>query len=178
MLSILGQAKTGAVFTGIDKQKELVELAIRSAALNGQKITFQHLDISETRKAFAAECFDAVVFNPPYFTEGQTAPDFRRAASRHADSSLLTLFLENASYLLKNRGDVYFCYPAEKMPRCFHEMRRFRLEPKILQLVANKQGGNPRLLLLKGKKNAGEGLIVEPVRTYADLVLPENGSSD
>lgn len=174
ILCILGQAKTGADFLGIEKQAELVELAKKSAKMNAQEINFFEMDIADIRREWKAETADAVIFNPPYFTEGEVGPDSRRAMTRHADGSALALFLDSASFMLKNRGNVFFCYPAEKLTDCFCKMRQFRLEPKRLQLVAGKKDGKPRLALLMGKKNAGEGIVIEPVCTYEDLVPCES----
>lgn len=47
VLSVLGAAKTGAAFTGIDRQESQIALAVRSAALNGQSILFHVMDVAD-----------------------------------------------------------------------------------------------------------------------------------
>lgn len=170
VLSILGEAKTGAQFTGIEKYGSLCRLAEKSAEENGQSIQFREMDISEVRECFEPGCFSAAVMNPPYFKDTEDCADTYRTDARHRKKEELASFFDAAFFLLKNGGDLYVCYPAEYLAELFSFLSASRLEPKQLQLVANNRQAAPRLALVKAKKNAKPGLVLEPVRTPEELV--------
>ena len=161
ILSILGQAKTGASFVGVDMQAALCNMASRSAKMNGQAIDFRCMDVVDAPDVFGHGSFSAVVCNPPYFTAGDRSENPSRAAARHGDNGALDAFLATAFLLLKNGGKIFLCYPMAQLCDIFCALREHRLEPKRLKTVATKRDTVPTLALIEAKKDAKAGLIVE-----------------
>ncbi len=159
VVSILGQAKTGARFVGVEKQRALCELAARSAAMNAQDIPFFCMDVADAPAALGRGTFSAAVCNPPYFRAGERSPDEARALSRHADA--LEPFFAAAFQLLNNGGPLFLSYPCALLSPVFSLLSRARLEPKRLRLVAANEQKAPYLALIEARKLGKPGLKME-----------------
>ena len=163
VIAVLGAAYTGAAFTGIDVQAPLVELAARSAAMNGQDVRFETLDVREAPAHFGHGSFTAAVLTPPYFSSDTGAPEGARAVSRHADAGLTDAMLRAAFLLLKNGGKLFLCYPCAGLAEILCRLRENRLSPKRMRLVAGSRDAAPYLALIEAKKHAKPGLLMEPI---------------
>lgn len=159
LISILGAAKTGARFVGVEKQAKLVELARRSAAMNGQAIDFLEMDVRDAPGVLGHGSFTLALTNPPYFDAlGALSPHEGRQMARQGGAALLPAFLEAAFLLLKNGGKLFMCWPAGGLTDALCLLRAHRLEPKALQLVC--EGQEPRLALITAKKLGKSGLTL------------------
>lgn len=164
VLSLLGAAKTGAAFTGVERYEELAALSRESAALNGQEIPFYTMDVADAPVFFGHGSFSAAVCNPPYYSAGEQSPNDARRQARHADADALDRFFHAAFLLLKNGGALYVCFPADRITTLFRALYGARLMPKRLRPVAAAAESRPYLLLVQAKKDAKEGLIFEPTQ--------------
>lgn len=169
VLCVLGQAYTGAAFTGVDVEPRLTALAARSAAQNGQDIAFLTLDVRDAPARLGHGAFDAAVCNPPYFTAGPVSADPARAAARHDAGGTFEAMLHAAFLLLKNGGRLFLCYHAAGLAAAMTALHAHRLEAKRLRLVAAGPDRPPRLALIEAKKDGGAGLFVEPVLFEREL---------
>ena len=160
ILSVLGQAKTGASFTGIEKHGALCALARESASANGQDIPFYEMDVADAPAFFGEGAFTAAVCNPPYYSSGDRSGQPLRADARYAEDGP-DVFLKAAGRLVKNGGDLYLCYPAARLCDIFVLLRNVRLEPKLVRFVPGRDAV-PRLVLIRARKNAGSGLRYIP----------------
>ncbi len=158
ILCILGAGKTGAGFTGVDKQARLVSLARRSAAMNGQTIPFYEMDVQCAPAFFGHGAFTAAVMNPPYFGLGEAGRNRSRALARHGNADTPAIFLTAAFLLLKNGGRLFLCWPVEGLTDILSALRKARLEPKRMTLTGVKN--KPRLALIEAKKLGKGGLTL------------------
>lgn len=158
LLCILGEGKTGARFTGVDKQTRLIELARRSAEMNAQAIAFHAMDAADAPAFFGHGAFTAAVMNPPYFSAESAGISESRALARHGGADTLNTFLTATFLLLKNGGKLFLCWPAEGLTDIFSALRKERLEPKRMTLVC--RAGKPRLALIEARKLGKSGLIL------------------
>lgn len=163
VLSVLGQAYTGASFTGIDIQSDVVALAARSAERNGQDIRFETQDILTAPSRFGEGAFTAAVWNPPYFTDNGNREDPARDLARHADAAALSDMARALFRLVKNGGRVFLCCPCTELARILAMLSNTRLEPKRMRLVAHTPKDAPYLALIEAKKDGHSGLVIEPL---------------
>jgi tRNA1(Val) A37 N6-methylase TrmN6 len=107
-----------------DQNAEMLALATINAADNGfaERTQIVAADVTgkgtERRAAGLAEnAFDAVIANPPFFTEdaGTLADDAGRAGARHMDSGALDLWVKTAAGCAAAGGEIVFVYPAENL---------------------------------------------------------------
>ncbi|MEG1525527.1 MAG: methyltransferase [Clostridia bacterium] len=161
IISILGQAKTGAAFVGVEKQESLCSLARQSAALNGQEIPFYCMDVLDAPTKLGRGIFSVAVMNPPYFSAGNTNINASRALARHVETGGLNDFLLAAFHLLKNGGKLFLCYPADRLADIVCALRAHRLEPKHLRPALPDKHGRPQRVLIQAKKDGSPGLVWE-----------------
>ena len=162
-VSILLSAKTRASrITGIEIQKQLVEIANRSAALNHieNKVKFINGDICDIRKLMGAGSADVVVANPPYLRRGVGADNRDRSAAiaRHEICCTIADVAEAAGWLLRQGGKFYIVYRPERLVDLFYAMRVAGVEPKEIQPAYASADVPPSLVLVCGKKGAPTGL--------------------
>ena len=173
ILCILGQGLTGAAFTGVERQGRLVDMARRSAAHNGQPVTFYEMDVSDAPAVLGHGAFTAAVMNPPYFTDGERSENASRADARHGDSGTLDAFLHAAFLLLKNGGKLFLCWPAERLTDALCALRHNRLEPKRMELTG--PAGAPRLALIEARKLGKPGMKIALTARIGDGGAMEGG---
>lgn len=63
----------------------------------------------------AAERFDSIVSNPPYFAEGLRSADARRSMARHADALPHDALCKSAYRLLADEGEMSVVLPVESV---------------------------------------------------------------
>ena len=108
----------GSDFTGIDIQEEMVEMANRSALLNGvqEKVRFELCDVKEVKHYFKGESFDVIVTNPPYMKAGNGLinPDIQKAVSRHEIACTVSVLWQQP--LLAERREALYDTSSSRLP--------------------------------------------------------------
>jgi tRNA1Val (adenine37-N6)-methyltransferase len=165
ILPILLEAKNpGKSFTGLEIQPENVDMARRSALINGtENVTFVEGDIRRADEIFGKNSTDVVVSNPPYMKAGSgvtNLADAKMIARHEILVSLEELVAQTAS-LLKDGGRCYYVHRPFRLVDIFSEMRKYRVEPKRLRLVYPQSDKEPVLALIEGRKNGGIELKIE-----------------
>jgi len=171
ILALLLSAKVeGSKITGIEVQKEVAEMAKKSIELNNLKdrIEILNINVKEINKDVK---YDAVVSNPPYKKEGTgiTNENSVKLISRHEIEGNLEDFIKAASITLKDNGSMYMVNRPERLVDIFENCRKYKLEPKELQIVYSKVNSKPSLILIKATKNANRYLkVLEPLYIYKE----------
>lgn len=143
---------------GVEKQEEVCEMAQRSIQLNQLENQFKIVneDIIYLTKILGKNNFDAVVMNPPYKKRdtGIKNQEEKKIISRHETSATLEDFIEITKDLLKDKGEIYMVHRPERLVDILAIMRMYKIEPKILRFVFSNKNSEPKLILVKGIKNA------------------------
>jgi len=151
---------------GIEREKIMLKLA--KANINQLKLKNYHLiggDIRVLQNFFPRpEYFDQVVFNPPYRLphQGKLSPISSKNRAKFALETSLADFCQAASFLLKNKGELFLSYLSEQLAYLFTTCKQYRLEPKELIFIHPTLKHSPKICLLKAKKNAKSGLKIHP----------------
>ena len=172
IIPILLSAKTNAShFTGLEIQHESADMAERSVRMNGleDRISIREGDIRQAETYFGAESFDAVTSNPPYMAGGRalTNPDSPMAIARHEICCTLSDVVSSASKLLRSGGRFYMVHRPERMAEIFENLRKYRLEPKRMQLVYPYVDREANMVLFECVKGGKPELCTEkPIIVY------------
>ena len=124
---------------GIEVQQELAELALTNLTANSfagfGKII--HGDINQIETLITAESYDTVVCNPPFYAanSGRVSHNQQSLIARHQIAGTVEDFLRAAAFAVKNGGEVYFIYPAERISECVFLAAKYRLEMKTLRFI-------------------------------------------
>lgn len=162
VICVLGADNTKASFTGVERQKRLVELAQKSAAYNRQQIRFLEADVAQASERLGRGQFTAAVMNPPYFTSGEQSESASRCLARHDAGDSLAAFLAAAFALVKNGGKLFIVYPASALSELYAALLNARFQPKRMRFVHTKPEEPALRVLIEAKKDSKAGLVVEP----------------
>lgn len=150
---------------GVEIQKEVAEMASRSAKLNNLENRFEVLNenIINLNKIYNNQSFDVIVTNPPYKKKnsGIINENEKKVISRHEITANLEDFIKISKDLLKDKGEFYIVHRPERLVDIFSLMRKYKIEPKVLKMVYPNRNKEPNLMLIKGIKNAKPFLKVE-----------------
>jgi len=150
---------------GIEIQEEIAEMANRSIKLNNLENKFEIINenILNLLKIFEKNSFDAIVTNPPYkkIGTGIINEDEKKIISRHEITANLEDFIMISTMLLKDKGEFYMVHRPDRLVDILSIMRKNKLEPKLLRFVFSNMNKEPKLILIKGIKNAKPFLKIE-----------------
>ena len=114
IIGILLCAKTKlSKIYGIDVQKYVCDMALRSIKLNNLEDKFEiiNTNIKKLTNTFEEASFDAIVSNPPYFVNSLKCPNLQRNTARHTDTLSLEDLLQNSQQLLAPQGSIALILP-------------------------------------------------------------------
>ena len=165
ILPVLLSLKSDAEFVGVDIVPELIEMAERSAKLNGlsERVKFLCADIKNIANVLAGRRFDVVVTNPPYKSAGSGIPskNYNAYVARHEALVTLEDVVKGAAALLRAGGRFYMINRPDRLCDSMELMRKYKIEPKRLRFVHADIEKEPVMFLVCGVKGAGRELIVE-----------------
>ena len=151
----------------LDIQKQAYDQVCCSIEKNGleDRLTPYNCDLREIDKTFSAEEYSLVTMNPPYKPVGTGIQSMSQSAAiaRHELCCNIEDAVKAAAYLLKYGGRFCMCHRPERLVDTLELMRQYKLEPKRLRFVQDRQGEQPFLFLVQGQKGAKPFLRVEPV---------------
>lgn len=159
--------KPPAFTYGVEIQKEAFELFSDSVRDNGltEKIMPVKADLTKDEELLQVprEKMDMVTVNPPYFKvkAGLERLSPAQAMARHELLCDLEQVIRAASLLLKYGGSLKICHIPERLTDIMCLMRKYGIEPKVLQPAHNKATEKPYLVLLSGRKGGKSGLVIE-----------------
>lgn len=160
---------------GIEIQEDVAEMAERSIKLNKLEDKFKifNINIKELfdEKILQKNKYDVVVMNPPYKEAGtgKTNEDESKLIARHEVKATLLDFINTASALLKDRGELYIVHKPERTVDIMQEMRENKIEPKEIKIVYPYQNAEASLILIKGVKGGKKFFkIDEPLYIYKE----------
>ncbi len=159
---------------GLELQPDFADLSRRNLVENRLegRVSIETADLRRHRELLAAESFDLVVSNPPYFAEstGYSAPEVARSAAREEKTCTLTDLCAAARWALRWGGRFALVHRPERLSEIFCAMTEAGIEPKRLREVVYTAGKAPSLVLVEGVCGGGKGLLFQP-----PLILTENG---
>ena len=159
IISILLCGKTNLEkIVGVEVQKEVADMAKRSSKLNNLENKFEIIkeNIINLDKIYERNSFDVIVTNPPYKKEntGIVNEEEKKLISRHEVLAKLEDYIKISNKLLKDKGEFYMVHRPERLVDIIAYMRQYKIEPKEIRFVCSHEKEPPKLVLIKGVKNA------------------------
>lgn len=173
-IPLILSTKTKAKIIGVEIQKEVYDLALKSVKINklDDQINILNADINDIYNDFETESFDIITCNPPFFkvidTSNLNKNDYKTIA-RHEVKLNLDQIFRIAKKLLKNNGNIAMVHRPERLMDIILTMKKYNIEPKRVQFIYPKPNMEANILLIEGKKNGNSGLKIEPpIYTHND----------
>ncbi len=154
---MMAQRNPSALITAIDIDPQACQDARQNVAASpwNDRIDIRCLDFDLW---LPSKTFDAIVSNPPFFTETMRSPQKARAQARHCSDGLgYRLLVKKASSLLNYGGLLSVILPAEYESDLIFQAELSRLKLKRLCRVHTRQDKPPlRILAEFVKGNTSE----------------------
>lgn len=166
--------RTKGTITGVEIQERLYDMAVRSFKYNNleHRLHMIHGDIKDMPSHLGNGKYDVVTCNPPYFptpSKDEINENEHLAIARHEIYCTLEDTIRVASQLAKQGGKVAFVHRPGRLLDIVTLMRKYRLEPKRIQLVYPKQGKEANTLLVEAIKDGKADLkILPPLFVYQE----------
>ena len=164
-IPLLLSLRTDKKITGIEIQKEAVDLALKNIQLNHleQQIEIIHSDIKEYVKD--AQKVKLVICNPPFFRVDERSNlnenEYLKIA-RHEIKIDLEGIIKAAAFLLDNKGRFAMVHRPDRMIEILNVMQKYDIEPKRIRFVYPKVNRDSHVLLVEGMYKGKKGLKIEP----------------
>lgn len=167
---IYGKYKPKEVI-GIEIQEDMVEMAIRSSKYNevGNVVSFKSADLKDLKYLSSLGTFDVLTVNPPYKlnNSGIVNLDDKLAIARHEIMCSLEDVIVASRKLLKDNGRMFIVHRPERLIDIFELMRKYKIEPKRVQMVQPNINKAPNIVLVEGQRDGGAYLKWEkPIYVY------------
>ena len=173
-IPLILSTKTNALITGVEVQKDVYDLALKSVKINNleNQINIINADINEIYNKFETESFDVITCNPPFFKVSEQSnlnkSDYKTIARHEVKLNLDDIF-RISKKLLKNNGYVAIVHRPERLLDILNSMQKYNIEPKKIQFIYPKTNMEANILLVEGKKNGNKGLkILPPIYTHLE----------
>jgi len=165
--------KTQAEIYGIEIQKDVYDLAVKSVEINGfqKQIQIINADICNIYKQLGANTFDIVISNPPYFKWNESSNvnknDYLTIA-RHEVKIDLEGIVKESKKLLNSGGLFYLVHRVERLSEVMILLNANDFGVRRLRFVYPKTESKRALLfLLEARNNRPADVKVEqPLFVY------------
>lgn len=165
-IPLILSTKTNSKITGVEIQKEVFSLAIKSVRLNNKEkqIEIINEDVKNLHNIYETDSFDLITCNPPYFKYTNSSNinnNNTKALARHELSLALEDVFKTAKKILKNNGKLAMVHRTERLIDIICLMRKYNLEPKRIRFIQPFSNSNSNLVLIEASKNGNAGLKIE-----------------
>jgi tRNA1Val (adenine37-N6)-methyltransferase len=151
---------------GIEVQPALAELARLNVHENhlADRITILCQDMKDVNQAETSGPVDLVLANPPFYQahSGRINPNHQRAVARHEIKITLPDVIDAACRMLPQGGMFLAVYSVERMVDMLTEMRRAKLEPRVVRMLQSGKDVPARFFLVEGVKEGKPAIKMPP----------------
>ncbi len=164
VLGLLAARDFNCALTSIDILEQNAKLTALNAQKNGIKASVLCADFFEFYKDYKAGqgAFDKIISNPPFYDFGGVNKNEHLNTSRNGANFNIESFAKAAKKVLKNGGELVFCYDARLVDKVLFVLLAQGLKPIKLAFLHSKPGKNANLAFIVAKKNSKTPLEIKP----------------
>lgn len=174
VIAILLAVKKGAKkVVGVEIDSSTADMARRSVKMNclDDKIEIIEGDVKDVKTLLTPGSFDKAVCNPPYFSaQDGNENTSQKAVARKQCHTTLDHFVKGASYALKNGGDFFVVYKADRLVELLCTLHQNGLEPKHITYVYPKLSKGVDTVVVSSKKGGKPGMTSSTI-----ILMDEDG---
>ena len=166
VIPLIISLRTDKKIVGVELQKKLANMAIKSVEYNGleSQIEILNINMKDYVNTETMEKYDLITCNPPYFKvneENYFNLSLEKVIARHEVEVTLDDVFCISKKLLKNNGNFAIVHRPVRLTEIFDLFRKNNIEPKRLQFVYEKISKESTLVLVEGQKCGKAGLKIE-----------------
>lgn len=166
-IPLILSCRTNKHLTGIEIQKDVYELALKSVQINkkNEQISLYNDDMMNALDYLKTNFYDIITMNPPYFKALESSvvnEDIHKTIARHEVKMNLEGVLPIIYQLLKTNGLFAMVHRTDRLIEIINLLQRNHLEPKRIQFIYPKESQNSNLFLIEASKNGKIGVKLLP----------------
>lgn len=167
VIPLLLSRRSHAHITGVEIQERLYDMATRSVELNelNDQVTMIHGDLNDMQAKLGHSTFDIVTCNPPYFKTPAPTEHNKNdylTIARHEVYCSLEDVVKACKLHVRPGGKVSMVHRPGRLVDILTLFRKYKLEPKRMQLVYSKKGRDANMLLIEGIRDGKADLTILP----------------
>lgn len=167
VIPLLLSRRSHAQITGVEIQERLYGMATRSIQLNqlNDQISMIHGDLTDMQDGLGQSTFDVVTCNPPYFKTPATTEHNKNdylTIARHEVYCTLEDVVKACKLHVRPGGKVSMVHRPGRLIDILTLFRKYKLEPKRIQLVYPKKDREANMLLIEGIRDGKADLTILP----------------
>lgn len=164
-IPLILSTKTKNEIIGVELQKEIYELALKTIKINNLEgqIKILNQDVCELNKIYKGDTFDIITVNPPYFKVNNTKylnQNDVKTLARHEKNLTLDELLKTTKFLLKNNASFYMVHRTERFVEIIEKLKEYNLEPKKVRFIFPFKNKESKLFMIQATKNGKTGLKI------------------
>ena len=157
-IPLILSTKTKADIVGVEIQKDIYELAIKSVEINNleKQITLINDDLNNLFNYYHGDEFDVVTVNPPYFPNillSQKNNDVHKTIARHEVMTNLEKIVKMSSFLLKNGGYLAMVHQTSRFFDVVDTFKKHNFSISKVQMIYPKVDKESNLFMIEGIKD-------------------------
>lgn len=179
-LPLIIAQKTNLEIIGVELQKEIYDLGLKSIKYNNleDRIKLLNINAKDTNNYFPGNNFDIITCNPPFFkTFDKTLinTNMEKAIARHEITITLEEIIKTSSNLLKDKGKFYLAHRPERLEEIITLANNSNLHLKKLEFISSNQEDCAIIMLMKFVKRGnigvkvGHKIINRNTKTYQNI---------
>lgn len=175
VIPLILSLKTQKMIIGVELQKKLCNLAIKSVKYNklDDQIKIVNMNVKDfSKKDENINHYDVIVCNPPYFkiTDNSMVNESEeKLIARHEVELNLQDLIFCVKKMLNSDGNFFLVHRADRLLEILDILRREKIEPKRIRFVYYNINRESNLVLIEGQMNGKIGLKIEkPFILYND----------
>lgn len=171
-IPLILSTKTKNEIIGVELQKEIFELGLKSVKINKleKQIKLLNEDVKKLPDLYETDTFDIITCNPPFFKIEEKSnynDNDIKSIARHEIKLTLDDIFSVCKKLLKNNGSIYMVHRTNRLIDIITSMKKNNIEPKTIRLVYPKKNQKSNIVLVEGVKNGKSGLkILSPLYVH------------
>lgn len=158
VLGLLAARDFDCALTSIDILEQNAKLTALNAQKNGIKAQVLCADFFD----FKSRDFDKIISNPPFYDFGGVNKNEHLNTSRNGANFNIESFAGAAKKVLKNGGELAFCYDARLVDKVLFVLLAQGLKPIKLAFLHSKPNKSAKLVFILAKKNSKTPLEIKP----------------
>lgn len=160
---LLSKKQRPSVIYGFEIMKEPFDLFKKSVEMNKlENVVFpMNEKLEDSANILGVGFADVVVCNPPYLEtrDEKIEKTIKNVATTEILTNLESV-VESASKLLKYGGKFYMVHRADRLVDVLCTLRKFKLEPKKLNIIYPKENFEPVVFLVEAHSGGKKGLRI------------------
>ena len=162
-IPLILSAKTKANVVGVEIQKDVYELAMKSVEINGlsNRIKLINDNLCNLKEYYEGDYFDVVTVNPPYFPNmslSKKNQDMHKTIARHEIYTNLDEIVKMSAYLLKNGGYLAMVHQTNRFFDVVEVLKKHGFAINKVQFIYPKVDKDSNLFMIEAIKNGNCGV--------------------